>query len=73
MKKPIGNFYTVIWVDVPDAPQTPARRGTGAPGAAGLTRLRDVKARVSRFWQGPRWAGALSGAAALLALVFHRG
>ena len=70
MKKPIANMYTVIWVDVPDAPD---QRGTGAPGEAAMAMLRDMKARVSRFRQGPRLAGALSGAAAALALVISRG
>lgn len=69
MKKPISNFYTVIWVDVPDAP---AQRGALAPGDAAMEVFRDVKSRLSRAWQGQRLAGALTSAMAALALVFTK-
>lgn len=69
MRKPIGNFYTVIWVEIPD---DTARNGTLTPSNAAMEVFWDVRSRLSRSWQGPRLAGALSGAMALLALVFTR-
>lgn len=76
MKKPISNFYTVIWVDAPDAPAQP---GTLAPGDAAMAVFRDVISHASCSWQIPRsWqiqklAGALTSVMAAFALVFTKG
>jgi hypothetical protein len=78
MKKPIGNFYTIIWVDVPDEDERTPRRGIIDPGAFVVAKLIDVKNAIARRWRdhklaGGKLAGGLAGALATLALVFTRG
>lgn len=77
MLKPISNFYTVVWVEVPDEPTPRRPRGTRARARFAIQRLRDAKARLTRAIRGSRLAGGLAGglagALATLALVFTRG
>lgn len=49
MKKPIGNHYTIIWIDVPDQPDRPPQRGTRARDGGGVALLRTLKTRLARY------------------------
>ena len=48
MKKPISNFYTVVWIEAPNQPVPPPRRGTRATSAPGSHCGGVVRAKAQR-------------------------
>ena len=68
MQKPISNFYTIVWIEVPDEPARATGNGTNGLGVAALARWRGARARASRFLNGPRWTAAVT----MLGLFFAR-